>query len=143
MVSADMFVAARSFFLRGKILKSFNHTLICLIPKVNVTRDMAQVRPISLSTIFYKIISKVLVHRLQKFMNKIISANQSAFVKGRLILDNILVAHECIHYLKNKRGGSTFEMALKLDMNKAYDREKWRFLQFMIEKVGFADCWIN
>ena len=84
-----------------------------------------------------------MVHRLQKLMNKIISANQSAFVKGRLILDNILVAHECMHYLKNKRTGSTCEMALKLDMSKAYDRIEWRFLWFMMGKLGFDKKWIE
>ncbi len=75
-----------------------------------------------MSTVMYKIISKVMVHRLQGIVNKIISPNQSAFLKGRLISDNILIAHECMHYLKSKRSGAEHEMAIKLDMSKAYDR---------------------
>ena len=65
-------------------------------------------------------------------MNRIISANQSLFVKGRLISENILVTHEYMHYLKNKRLGSSFEMALKLDMSKVYDRVEWSFLWFIM-----------
>lgn len=76
-------------------------------------------------------------------MNKIISANQRAFVKGRMISNNILVAHECIHFLKNKRMGESFEMALKLDMSKAYDRVEWSFLWFIMEKLGFSNQWIS
>ena len=125
------------------MLRSFNHTHIYLIPKVNDAKDMSQVRPISLCSVFYKIISKILVHRLQKHMNKIISPNQSAFINGRLISDNILVAHECMHHLKNKRMGGEFEMALKLDMSKAYDRVEWSFLWFIMEKLGFDNRWIN
>ena len=89
---------------------------------------MKQVRPISLCSIFYKIISKIMVYRMQGFISRIISSNQSTFVKGRLIFDNILVAHEWMHYLKNKRAGTLFEMALKLDMSKVYDRVEWSFL---------------
>ena len=63
-------------------------------------------------------------------MNKIISLNQSAFIKERLISDNILVAHECMHHLQNKRMGGEFEMALKLDISKAYDRVESSFLWF-------------
>ena len=103
------------------MLRSFNHTQICLIPKIKSATSMSHVRPISLCTVFYKIISKILVHRLQKFMNKLISANQSAFIKGRLISDNILVAHECMHFLKNKRHGGS-DLALRLNISKAYDR---------------------
>ena len=91
----------------------------------------------------YKILSKILVHRLQKFMNKIISANQSSFIKGRLISDNILVVHECIHFLKNKRMSNNFDLTLKLDMSKACDRMEWSFVWFIMEKLGFCAKWIN
>lgn len=77
-----------------------------------------------------------MVFQLQKFMNKIISANLSVFAKGRLISGNILVAHECMHYLKNKRKGDSFEMALKLDMSKAYDKVERSFLWLMILRVA-------
>ncbi|XP_025632131.1 uncharacterized protein [Arachis hypogaea] len=143
IVGGDVFKAVRSFFHSGKILKSFNHTQICLILKVPDASDMTQVRPISLSSVMYKIISKVMMHRLQGIMNKIISPNQSAFLKGRLISDNILIAHECMHYLKNKRSRAEHEMAIKLDMSKAYDRVEWHFLWYIMDKLGFDTKWIN
>ena len=64
MVFGDVIKEIKSFFAGDRLLKSFNHTQICLIPKITDTRDMDQVRPISLCSVFYKIISKVLVHRL-------------------------------------------------------------------------------
>ena len=118
-------------------MKSFNHINICLVPKVPDMSDMTQIRPISFSSIVYKIILKVLVHRLQGCMNKVISPTQSAFLKGRLISDNILITHECMHYLKQKKRGLEYEMTLKLDMSKAYDRVEWHFLWFIMEKLGF------
>ncbi|XP_015956845.1 uncharacterized protein LOC107481144 [Arachis duranensis] len=142
ILSGDVFRAVKSFFSGGRILKGFNHTQICLIPKISDAKDMTQVRPISLSSVFYKIISKVFVHRLQGMMNRLISPMQSAFIKGILISDNILIAHECMHYLKNKKRGLENEMALKLDMSKAYDRVEWHFLWFILEKFGFDSRWI-
>ena len=73
----------------------------------------------------------------------IIFEHQSTFVKDRLILDNILVAFETLHCMKNHKSGKTRYMALKLDMSKAYDKVKWSFLEDLVRKMGFADRWIN
>ena len=69
-------------------------------------------------------------------MSSIFSENQSAYTKGRFITDNILVTYETMHYISQKRTGKIGEMALKLDMNKAYDRMEWDCLKGIMLKVG-------
>jgi hypothetical protein len=86
--------------------------------------------------VIYKLRSKVLANRLRGFLDDIISEEQSAFVPGRLIMDNILIAYECTHYLKRKKG-KTGACAIKLDMAKAYDRVEWIFLEGMCYGLDF------
>ena len=83
-------------------LTDLNKTNIVLVPKTNRPSKMSEFRPISLCNVTYKIISKVLANRLKPILDSIISENQSAFVPGRLITDNVLVACEIMHYLKKK-----------------------------------------
>ena len=76
-------------------------------------------------------------------MPKLITEHQSAFTKNRLISDNVLVAFESLHCMKNHNLGQTGFMALKLDMSKAYDRVEWNCLQKLMEKMGFCSRWIG
>ncbi|XP_010468816.1 PREDICTED: uncharacterized protein LOC104748941 [Camelina sativa] len=104
---------------------------------------MTEFRPISLCNVCYKIISKVLCFRLKRFLPSLVSETQSAFVSGRLITDNILVAQEMFHGLNtNPRCKSEF-LAFKTDMSKAYDRVEWDFLEAVMVKLGFDRKWIS
>lgn len=104
---------------------------------------VADLCPISLCNVLYKIISKVLANRLKKIFPVIISENQSAFVPGRLISDNILIAYELTHFLRKKKKGDEGWAAIKLDMSMAYDRVELSFLQAMMVKMGFCHAWVQ
>ena len=90
----------------------------------------------------YKIFSKALANRLKKILPNIITENQSAFTKSRLIFDNILVAFESFHRMQ-KHGGKENYMAIKLNISKAYDRVEWSYLESMMRWLGFTKKWIN
>jgi hypothetical protein len=121
---------------------SINETYIVLIPKKKNPSRITEYWPISLCNVLYKLIAKVLANRLKQVLEKIISPNQSAFVPGRLITDNVLVAFEALHTMDTKMKGRQGYMAMKLDMSKAYDRVKWVFLEAVMRKLGFAERWV-
>jgi hypothetical protein len=93
--------------------------------------------------VLYKIISKVLANRLKPLLNRYISVEQSAFVADRSILDNVMVAMETMHHMKCKTKGKIGEVALKIDISKAYDRVDWSYLMNVMRKMGFCEKWVK
>jgi hypothetical protein len=142
IVGMDVTNAMLDFLNNGHMLKSLNFTHIALIPKVKSPESMTQFRPINLCNVLYKIISKVLMNRMKTILPLVVFDSQRAFVPGRMISDNIMIAFEIIHYLKNKRVGKVPQMAAKLDMSKAYDRVEWDYLKKMMLKLGFNEKWV-
>lgn len=99
---------------------------------------MMDFRPISLCNVSYKLLSKIIANRLKKVMAQVIDESQSAFVKDRLITDNIIVAIEAFHWLKTGMGFShSNAYALKIDMSKVYDRVEWGYLRWILTWLNF------
>ncbi|OMO64624.1 reverse transcriptase [Corchorus capsularis] len=68
--------------------------------------------------------------------------SQSAFILDRMIFDNAFIAFETVHFMRNKRESRKKHMALKLDLNKAYDRVEWLFLERIMQRMEFPDNWV-
>lgn len=139
----DITAAVKEFFLTAKLPDNINSTHISLIPKIPSPEDINQLRPISCCNFIYKIFSKVLANRMKGVMKDIISDNQSAFLQRRQIQDNILVAHEIFHSLKQRQGKGRKAVVVKLDMSKAYDRLEWSFIKEMMYALGFNPHWVS
>lgn len=120
-----------------------NETSIVLIPKVHQPETLKDFRPISLCNVIYKVVSKCLVNRLRPLLQNIISPSQSAFIPGRLITDNALIAFECLHAINSNDDGRSEFCVYKLDLAKAYDRVDWSFLNKVLLKLGFHCDWVD
>ena len=141
IIGTDICKAVREFFWTGKLLKGINATRIVLIPKVEEPRKVTDFRPIACCNIFYKCISKIIVNRIRGSLSDIVSHNQSAFIQGRSILDNILLAQELMVGYKNKKGMP--KCTLKIDIQKAYDTVDWKFLNRILIGFGFHPVMVN
>lgn len=132
MISRGRF---RNFFVNGKLLKEVNHTIIALLPKVNSPTRITDFRPISCCNALFKCISKIIANRIKDSLTILVGSNQSAFVPGRRISDNILLTQELMHNYNLDRGPA--RCAFKVDIQKAYDTVDWQFLRNTLISFGF------
>jgi hypothetical protein len=119
-----------------------NDTVIVLIPKNKDAKELKDYRPISLCNVIYKVVSKCLVNRLRPILKEIITPTQSAFIPGRMITDNAIIAFECLHVIQHCNDKRGEFCAYKLDLAKAYDRVDWNCIEKAMDKLGFDRKWI-
>jgi hypothetical protein len=139
VIKGDLKIFVDEFYIRGKLPKGFLAYFIALIPKVSNPHTINEFRPISLLGSVYKILAKVLSTRLGQVMGKLISNNQSAFIKGRLLVDGVLALNEVVDLVKRARKKC---IIFKVDFEKAYDSVNWNFLEYMLRRFGFREKWI-
>jgi hypothetical protein len=118
----------------GLNLSRLNYGLIVLIPKVNEVVQIKQFRPIYLLNVIYKLFTKVLSIRLMEVAGDMISESQTTFIRGRNILDGVLVLHEVVHELRVKRHCG---ILLKIYFEKAYVKVNWEFLKEVLIQKEF------
>ena len=141
IVKGEVYRAVCDFFAGAELSWGYTATWLALIPKTPGPSSFSDFRPISLCNFVNKIMSKLLARRLEHVLPRLISQQQSGFVKGRQISDNILLALEMCSALGKKVRGSN--VVLKLDMAKAYDRVSWNFLIQVMRRLGFGEQWLD
>ncbi|KAL0434072.1 UNVERIFIED_CONTAM: Transposon TX1 uncharacterized protein [Sesamum latifolium] len=141
VIGEEIMVAVEEFFTNGRLLKQVNATLLVLIPKVQSPVTVADFRPISCYNVLYKAITKILVQRFRPLVSRLISPTQNAFIPGRLISDNILLAQELFAGYNQQR--SPPRCAMKADLRKAYDIVEWDFLLATLQLFGFPISFIR
>ncbi|VFQ82120.1 unnamed protein product [Cuscuta campestris] len=127
IIKVYVYKAVQEFFLGIPLPTVFGSTLITLIPKLEGAITLDQFRPISLSTFFNKILSRILNDRLKRVLPTLISPEQVAFQQGKSINEHVLMVKEMVHLLSaNTRGGNCIT---KLDLSKAFDNISWSYLE--------------
>lgn len=141
VVGDDVVSAVKEFFRNGRLLKDMNTTAIALIPKMPEACRLTDYRPISCCNIVYKLISKIIANRLKPILSKCVSPNQAAFLKGRSLGENVLLATELIRdYNKSSCHHSAM---LKIDIRKAFDTVCWDFVIKVLEAQLFPTMFIT
>ena len=143
LLGGDVVKFCQEFMNTGELPVGVNQTVVCLIPKVKVPQAMTELRPISLCNVLIRIFSKVLSNRLKACLRSLISDRQSAFLEGRLLTDNAIIAFEVNHYMKRHTQGKSGITGLKIDISKAYDGLEWGFIRNMMGRFGFNETWID
>jgi hypothetical protein len=132
------------FFTSGWILPNFNSNTLVLIPKNENADSVNDYRPIAIANFKFKLISKIIADRLASIMPAITSIQQRGFIKGRNIKDCICLTSEAINVLHKRSFGGN--LAIKVDIAKAFDTLQWPFLLRVLKAFGFNQIfchWIH
>lgn len=140
VIGNDFVIAVQSFFTKGFLPKGVNSTILALIPKKDDATKMGDYRPISCCNVLYKVLSKILANRLKQILPKFISTNQSAFVKDRLLMENVLLASELVKCYHKTTISS--RCAVTIDISKAFDSVQWSFVLSILSAIKMPDKFV-
>jgi hypothetical protein len=124
----------------GATSASINKGLITLIPKTGDRARFSNWRPITLLGSIYKVLAKTLAERIQSALIHIIRPNQTGFMAGRSILDNVFMAQEALGWAEESEQNLVL---LLLDFKKTFDRIEWGFFFMALAKSGFGGTWVS
>jgi len=141
VLGRDLVIAIQSFFLKGFLPKGINTTILALISKKHEVSGMKDYRPISCCNVLYKIVSKLMANRLKEILPASIAPNQSAFIKDRLMMENLLLASELVKDYHKESISS--RSALKIDISKAFDFVQWPFLINVLKAIHLPEMFIH
>jgi hypothetical protein len=141
-IGQDVVNLVRNFFETGIMPDHINDTHITLIPKKLVPLIPGDYRPISLCNVIYKIIAKCLANRLKPHLPDYIHQSQQAFIEGRRISNNIVIAQEITHSFALSSWNYQAFM-LKIDLANAFDRVEWSFIVNALSRKGIHGHFIN
>lgn len=140
VIKPDLMLMFDDWFKGGLDLKRLSYGVITLLPKVKEANNIRQYRPICLVNVDYKIFTKTLTNRIGDMAKDILDQAQTAFTKGRSILEGVAVLHEVIHELRRKKLRG---LIMKIDFEKAYDNVNWSFLEEVLTHKVFPVQWVK
>ena len=141
IIGPEVSQAVLEFFSSGSLLKQWNATTMVLIPKITNASSTADFRPISCLNTVYKVISKLLATRLKSILPQIISQAQSAFMPGRLLAENVMLATDLVQGYN--RANTTPRAMLKVDLRKAFDTLRWDFIIGTLKALSIPNKFIR
>jgi len=131
-------------FDKGEMSIDQRRGIISLSPKKGKDRlYLKNWRPITLLNTDYKILAKVLALRISKVIGKVINTDQSGYIKGRYIGDNIRTVADIIHFIKIRKLDG---LILLIDFEKAFDSVNWSFMNKVLKSNNFGNTfqrWVN
>ncbi|GKV32053.1 hypothetical protein SLEP1_g40686 [Rubroshorea leprosula] len=135
VIKEDVVEFLQEFQENSKLVKGINNSFIVLMPKVDNPQKIEDYRPISLIGVIYKILAKILANRLKKVLNGIIGEQQMAFLKGRQLMDGVVIVNEVVEEARKKKKRA---FLFKIDFEKAYDKVCWDFLDYTMQRMAFV-----
>lgn len=124
----NVFLFIKQCFTNWSFPNELNKCFTTLIPKIDNPETINSLRPITLCNVIYEVLTKVIVNRIRPLLKRIVGPSQASFIPGRQTSDNIIITQEIIHTLE-KKGAKEGGIIFKIDLEKAYDKISWDFLE--------------